>query len=289
MAEASPLEQAAKTAPHEEKKEEKKPVGALESVVNETIHAAGNLIKLGLAVGIPTAQALTAQSFGNPILARDTAIMAGAQVAADATINLKKSKKYMAGNVLESAIMGTALAAPLHYMFKLAHKVPLDSALGYLGKAAVWGGFAYPAYVGFYQAADYLIKNRTFKGLGKYIKENYWPTLKKAWTYLLPISLLNVFFAPTILNVPIAAGLTYLFDLFGAPKKGELQEDEKRDKTPYYVAAPRVAGRLAYEAVNKLVYNPLKALYEIGSGFYKSAPTKTETPTNAQAAAQGAR
>jgi len=278
MAEANQLEQIAKNAPTpQQAKEESKKIGTLESVVGETLHFGKSLLNLGLAGAIPFAQAYTF-----PHLARDTAIMAGAQVAADSTVSLIKGKKYTSGNTLESAVMGTALTTPLYYLFKTAHKIPLDTPLGYLAKAGYWGGVAYPAYVGFYQTVDYLIRNRTFKGLGKYIKENYLGTLKRAWKYLLPISLLNVFFAPPILNIPIAAALTYIFDTFGAPKKGELKEEEKRDPTPYYVAAPRVAGRLAYEAVNKLVYNPLKALYEIGSNFYKSAP---KLPAQEQAAA----
>ena len=97
--------------------------------------------------------------------------------------------------------------------------------------------------------------------------------------------MLNIFFAPLWLQVPIGAALSYGLALFGAPKKGEVPAEKKRDPTPYYVAAPRVAGRLAYEAVNKLIYNPLKALYEIGSNFYKSAPKSPAAPANAQQAA----
>ncbi len=78
------------------------------------------------------------------------------------------------------------------------------------------GGLIYPSFIGLYQFINYTIRNRSVKGVGKYIKENYWTTLKKSYKYTLPFSLLNVFFAPPILNIPIASALTYAFNLFGA-------------------------------------------------------------------------
>lgn len=258
----------------EGKKEEKK-ISTLESVVNETIHAAGSLLKIGLATGIPYTQASTF-----PHLARDTAILAGSQVAGDATTDFRKGKKYTSGNVLESSLVGTAITAPVYAMYSLVNKIPTDTALGIVAKAGAWGGLAYPAFIGGYQSVDYLIKNRTFKGLGTYLKENYWKTLKFSWKYLLPLSLLNIFLVPPFLQIPVGAALSYAFALFGAPKKGELKEEEKRDKTPYYLAVYNAGSKLA-----KNIKGTFEAAYAIGSTLYEKISNFFKTAAPAPAAA----
>ena len=280
MPEESPLEQAAKTAPqtNQEKREEPKKVSTLESVVNESFKLVGNSVKIGLAALVPYAQATAF-----PALKTDTAVMAGAQVFGDATTSYKKWKKFTAGNVLESSIQGTIITPPLAGIYSIVNAIPA-TPLGYAAKVAYWGGFAYPVFLGMYQTVDYLIKNRTFRGLRSYIKENYWPTLKYIWKYLFPLSVLNALFAPAALQIPIGALLSYIFALFGAPKKEELKEEQKRDKTPYLVATPNVLGRLAYSTIDKLVYSPLKALYEIGSGYAKKSAEAVKPPTPAPAA-----
>ena len=260
-----------------EAKKEPKKIGTLESVVNET----SNFLKKGLAIGLAAAIPFAQASFA-PTYTRDTAILAGAQVAADATTDFKKGKKYTAGSALESSLVGTAITAPTYHMFDLINKIPTDTALGVAAKASAWGGLAYPAYIGMYQFVDYVIKNRTLRGVGKYIKENYWSTLKKAWKYLFPISLLNIFFVPPYLQIPISTLTSYLFALFGAPKKGELKEEEKRDKTPYLAAAASVGTKL----VRNTVYGLSEAVRAVYSGirdkFYKTTPA---TPAPAAQAA----
>ncbi len=284
MADASPLEQAAKTAPHEEKKEEPKKIGTLDSVVNEIF----DLAKVGAAVAAPFA-------FGNafPAMKTDAYVLSGAQVLGDATTARKRGQKFTKTNMLESSLQGLALtpvaAHPLYGVFPLINKIPTNDLMGYVTKGAVWGGVAYPIYMGIYQFFDYLFKNRTFRGLGKYMKENYWTALTTAWKKLFPISLFNIFFAPLSWQVAIGAALSYGLTLFGAPKKGEIKEEEKRDKTPYLVAAPRVLGRG--------IYNLGKGLYEgayaLGSGLrdtllYKGtsgSPAAQATPSPAAAPA----
>lgn len=274
MAETN-LEQTAKTAPQEEQKakqeEKKKPIGTLESVIKESSDLVKAGFNLGLAGLIPYAQALLA-----PQAARDTGILAGVQVLGDATTNFKRGKKTTSAEVLKSSAVGTAIAVPTYYLFKYINKIPLDSIAGYFGRAAAFGGIAAPAFTAFYQGVDYFVRNLSFKGMGKYIKENYLPTLKKFWTRILPFSLANIFFVPAYLQIPVAAGLQYLFTLFGAPKKGELKEEEKRDKTPYLVAASNAA----YKLGRNLIYSPLKAIYEIA----KPAPKPPITQPATQAA-----
>ena len=259
-----------------EKKEEKKQIGTLESVVNESAHATGNFVKLGLAGLIPYSLASAVPSWSI-----DTAVQAGAQVAGDATTSRKKGKKFTATNVLEASILGTALTPPLEVVLGTINKIPLDSLSGYLGRAALWGGVGYPFFVGLYQFLDYTIKNRKIKGVFDYMKKEYWPALKGIYK-ILPISLLNIFFAPPYLQIPIGAALTYIFTLFGAPKRQELKEEEKRDKTPYLSAASSALGK----GLKTIFYGVPQAVYAIGSGIkdtlYRAAP-KPAAPAAAPA------
>lgn len=266
------------TGPQAEHKEEKKPILTLESVVNETTHGIGNAFKLGLAGLIPYAQGILFPHF-----ARDTSILAASQIAGDATTDRRRNKKYTAGNTLESSIIGTALAPALTGLFEAVHKIPLTSPWGYLGQAAAWGGLAYPAYFALYQFVNYTVRNKSIRGVGKYIKENYWKALKHGWKTLFPFSVVNLLFAPAYLNIPIAATLSYLLTLFGAPKTDEVKEKDKRDPTPYYIAAPTVAAKFARNSAKGLY----DSVYAIGSGLrdlYKTSP-KAATPTPATAGA----
>lgn len=253
---------------NQEKKEAPKKVSTLESVVNETFKLVGDTAKLGLAVGIPATQAALV-----PPAARDTGILAGAQVAADATTSRIKGEKYTIGDIAKSSAVGTGIAVPAHYAYNIINKIPLDSALGYVGRAAAFGGILYPFYIGLYQFLDYTIKNRTFKGLGKYLKENYWKSLKNAWKYVFPFGLANVLFAPPYLQIPIGALLSYAVALFGAPKKGEVPAEKKRDTTPWYKAASNVVYK-AGSSIFNAPYNIGRAIYELA----KPKPKAAEAP-----------
>ena len=252
----------------------KKPEPKHETPLEEIVNGFSSAAKAALAFAVPYTFAAQVPSF-----ARDTAILAGAQAASDLTLSYKNGKKYTAGNLLESTVLGTAMTPILEGMFGAANSVPTTDLMGYVAKAGVWGGLCYPGFVAAYQPLAYFIRNRTFKGMGKYIKENYWPTLKTAWTKLLPFSLLNVFFAPSWLQIPVSAGLSYVFDLFGAPHKEEIKEHQKRDKTSYLSALSSITGKLA-----RNVYSIPNAAYSIGNSLrslYKTAP-KAPAPAPAQ-------
>ncbi|MDP3766258.1 MAG: hypothetical protein Q8R04_07130, partial [Nanoarchaeota archaeon] len=269
MAEETKLEQTAKTAPatgNQEKKKGSKKVSTLESVVNDLNYFVGNILKIGLAAGIPFAQATLL-----PPVARDTAILAGAQVAADATTARKRGEKYAISDLAKSSAIGTGIAGPTSLIYNLINKIPLDSIGGYLGRAAAFGGIVYPFYIGLYQILDHTIRNMSFKGLGKYLKENYWTSLKRAWKYVFPFGLANVLFAPAYLQIPIGALLSYIVALFGAPKKGKVPEEKKRDKTPYLVAASNAFYKLGSSIFN-LPYNIGRAVYEVAKSPKQASP-----------------
>ncbi len=242
---AETIDDTAKTAPQQQKKEEPKKIGTLESVVNETIHGAKSLFNLGLAAGIP-------YFIGGaiPSMKRDAVILSASQIAADATTSFKRGMKYTSGDAASSSLLGGLLTVPLHEAYRLVNTIPLDSTVNYATRGALWGGVMYPLYIGAYQFADYVIKNRTFKGVGKYIKENYWSTLKSSWKYILPLDLASVFFLPLAWQVPVSVALGYVWRLFAAPKKGDVPEAKKRDKTLYSVALANVGKRIQGEVTS---------------------------------------
>lgn len=284
MAEAQNIDDIAKTAPQiagqEKKEEQPRKKSTLESFVNESSKLFGNSVKLGLAGAVPYAFASLLPTFK-----RDTAILTGAQIASDYTTSYRKGKKYTAGNILESSLLGVAMTPVIEGMFRTVNAIPTNSLSGYIAKGSVWGGIMYPVFVAAYQPIAYFIRNRTFKGMAKYVKENYWTALRDAWTKLLPISLLNIFFAPSWLQIPISAGLSYLFDLFGAPQKGEVPAEQKKDKTPYLAAASSLVGKLA----KTIFYGVPQATYSIARGvgekLYSTATTPAKVPSTAPATA----
>lgn len=276
MAEPSELEktaQAAATNQHSQEKKNEKPKPLLENVVNETSNGIGSLFKLGLAGAVPYAFASAV-----PSMALDTAILTGAQIASDFTTSYQRGKKYTAGSLLESAVLGTATTPVIETMFRTTNLISTNNLSGYLTKGAVWGGIMYPAFVGAYLPIAYLVRNRTFKGMGKYLKENYWKTLKESWTKLLPFSLMNIFFAPSWLQIPISAAISYVFDRFAAPPKEEVPEHLKRDKGSYLVAAASVTAKLAKNTIGGFY----TGLYDMGRAIwgYSAAPQLAAQPTH---------
>ena len=238
----------------------------MESVVGEFSHLGKSLLNLGLAGALTLGLATAAPSY-----ARDVYIRTGAQIAADATTNLKRGAKITPREILSSAAVGGTMTFPVASFYQLANKIPAETVLEYVGKGAAYGTLYVP-FVGIYQTVDYLVRNLTFKGLGKYLKENYWSTLKRAWKTILPFDLIVALFLSPAWQIPASAVLNFSYALFGAPKKGEVPAEKKRDTTPYYVAASNVTGRL----VRNTAKGFYEALYAIGSGLkdtlYKAAP-----------------
>ena len=272
MAEPSELENTAQAShqnisqPGQKQQEPKKPETPLEEIVNFI----GGAVKFGLAGAVPYAFSSIV-----PSMATETAVLTGVQIASDYTLSLQRGKKYTPGNLLESSVLGTATTPVIETMFRTANSMPTNNLSDYVMKAGVWSGLLYPAFVGSYLPIAYLVRNRTFKGLGTYIKENYWKTLKNAWTKLLPFSLMNVFFSPAWLQIPIAAALSYVFDRFAAPPKEEVPEHLKREKGSYLTAFPSVIGKLLYNSVYYTfsgLYDAGKALGYVGGSPISSAP-----------------
>ena len=231
------------------------------SITNSVIGEIGDLFKFGakatLAIGAPVLQ-----SSIFPEVARDTAILTGAQVVGDSITRYRQGEKNSMGKIAESSLMGTILGLPTHYMFKYLNMIPLDSIYGYVGRAAALGGIAAPIFTALYQGVAHTVRNKTLKGAGTYIKENFWPSLKRYWKTIFPISVASVSLLSPYLQIPVAAALQIAYTFFGAPNKRELKEDEKRDPTPFY----KTLGNLGHMAFT-LPEKTLNGVYSLGSSI----------------------
>lgn len=188
-----------------EKKEEKKPTG-LENAVNESwnaIKGAANALAGKGAIAGATALfgldgLVTAASF--PIGAKISHGLAG--------------KEFKSKNFRNEAIAGALFTPPLWYGIEAVKKVPaalgLESAVANILGASMpispfvvgglTAGVLTPALTLLYYPLQYAIKNKTFKGAGKDLKENYLPGLKRA----IPITLFS----------SSAVGLSYAAPVF---------------------------------------------------------------------------
>ncbi|MEK6946461.1 MAG: hypothetical protein AABX32_02540 [Nanoarchaeota archaeon] len=247
-------------APHgNETQKEQKPKSTLESVINEAIGAAKSGINLGIAALAPaTGYVLT----GNPgVLANSASFVLGTRG--------RKSPETIRNESLSGAVFGTFG----HYT-----GLPLRNMTSPLQKLA----YMVPWVVGanaFYMGEDYLIKNKSPKGMYKKFKENYWPVVKRAFLLPAPINILSAMFLPQKYFLYTLALATFLFRRFVVKDKGE----EQTDKTPYPVAAANVS--------YKLIRNTTKGLTDTIYAFGKTidgylGPSKA-APKSAQPAPAG--
>ena len=240
-------------------KEEKKK-STLESVIDEAFSATKSGINLGIAALAPaTGYVLT----GNPgVLATSASFTLGTRG--------RKSSKVIRNESLSGAIFGVFghyTRIPVNYMTsklqKLAYMVPW-----------VFGANA------FYMGEDYLVKNKSPKGMYKKFKEDYWPVVKRAFTLPGPINILSAMFLPQKYFLYTLALATFLFRRFVIKDKGE----EQTDKTPYPVAALNVSYKLVRNTTKGLTDTIYAFGNTIGSylGPSKAAP-KPAAPAPAAA------
>ena len=182
MAENKPEEK-----PLEEgKKEEKKPT-TLDSILKESSHAVKSSFNTSLGLGaIGGATAL----FGLDGLVTAASFPVGGLIERRL---MKDSKPFTAGDFAKESIAGALFTPALWYGLEAIKKVPktfgLDGVVtNILGTSMpisplVVGGLALgaltPALTALYYPLQYVIHNKTFKGLGKDFRENYWKGFKR--------------------------------------------------------------------------------------------------------------
>ncbi len=263
---AETIDDIAKTAPQQGKKEEPK-LSTSKSVVNELSDLIKTGANLGLAVGIPWTLGKLV-----PSMKRDAALVSTGFSAGKLVENYRIGKKTTAGDIAKESLVATLLTPGINLGYGLINTIgdPVLKGAAYLIPYTL-------GIIPLYLALDHVVKKGTFRGVySETIKPNIGRVIKENYLYLGLPGLLNVLLAPAPLQVPIAVGMALLFRyIVGRKNKTQVAESEKRDPTPYYKAVPRAFGKLIYEAGNKVVYRPLRALYEIGSGL---ASKVTEKP-----------
>jgi len=276
MAEEETIDDIAKGAhPAEAKKEEPKKVSTLESVVNETAHLGKNVAGYGLATSLPLALGSVA-----PSMQRDAMVVSTGFSLGTTFENYKKGKKTTIGDVVKESAVATLITPPLNLAYNVLNAIPNPILKGAAYLIPYQLAFI-PAYLGI----DYLVKKGTFKGLYKEgIKPNIKQVVKDNWLYLGIPGLLNLFFTPAYLQIPVVVGMSFLFKLITSKKsKTEIPESEKRDKIPYLAAASSVIGK-GFRNSYKIISEPL---YAVGSGLrdtlYKSIPKPAPMPATSPA------
>lgn len=241
---AETIDDIAKNAPHQEQKTKEKKQSVTQSALEEIVSGIGTGANLAAAGAVPWIADRGIGNFngmgGFGATATSGALYAGAD---------DKSSK----SARNESIVGTLFAAFAKYTLG-----PI-SGLGAYAKAALiplWQAAANA----YYLTADHLVKNKKFSGLAKRFKEGYTKMTTKAIAFLSIPTYLTTFL-PGIWQVPSIALQSYIFRKYIAPDKKEPKAE--KDKTPYLVATSNVISKLG----NRLIYSPLKALYEIGSGY----------------------
>lgn len=196
----------------QEKKEEKQPT-PLESILKETSEASSGLVNSAIGTGaIGVATAL----FGLDGLVTALSFPVGGMIEKRL---MKEPKPFTSKNFRDEAIAGALFTPPLWYGLETVKQIPKvfgldDVAANILGTSVpispfVVGGLALgvltPALTALYYPLQYVIQNKTFKGIGKDFKENYWKGFKRA----LPLTALTSGIVGTAYALPYVA--PYLF------------------------------------------------------------------------------
>lgn len=271
MAEPSELERMAHDAPDAKPQGKKKEDTPLDEIVNGAKNAAA------IAVG---AAAPFVWPFGNGI---DNAITA-LPLALGSTIEDKMQAKPV--NFVKAAkesVVGAIINPPLAILFRYINIIRdyVTPAYGLLpGFAAATGALAagQAVFIGAYTGLNHVIQNWSFKGLYEKFKKDYWPTVKRTWKYVLPLSALNVTVLPyTVIyqTLGVTAQLAYgslmgfLFRLVGPKAEGTSLKNLAKEANPFaYLAS-------AANVSKNLLLHPFKALYETGKalGSYSAKPS----------------
>ena len=272
MAEEKKPEQTANAVSQQEKKEEK---GALERIIDESIYAAKNVGAVAAEVAFPfmfSGEARTnamINAYPLSLGARVDDIMAKKPI--DLKSNVKASKE---------SLVGALIAHPLAVLFKYI-EVTRQYATNYAGAipgaAAALGALALgqAAFVGLYTGLNHIVQNFSFKGLYTKFKNDYWPTMKRVWKYVLPLSAFNVLY---LYQFGIAAQLaygslmTFLFRLVGPKSEGASLKNlfKAMNPVPYAKAVATVPTKLL-SGLYKIVQD---TGYALGSPLYAAAPAK---------------
>ena len=281
-----------------EKKEEKKQPTTLESALAESSHAIKASTNALLGTGaIAGATAL----FGLDGLVTAASFPVGARI-----VNKASGKEFTSGNFRDEAIAGALFTPSLWYGIEAVKQVPkaygLEGTVANILGASVpispllVGGLTFgvltPALIALYYPLQYVMQNKTFKGMGKDFRKNYWKGLKRsmpltaisstmvAATYAMP------YLAPLLFPALAVANIAYRVLL--SPEKIEYKKllypstYLPNFMNPFYLASGTVS--LLSKTYNKVA----TAAYSLGSAIrdlFKAAPSPAPAPAAASKSA----
>lgn len=254
----------AEQKPAEKKEEKPKKIGTLESVINETTDLLKTIGGASLAAGMPLALGYVA-----PEMKRDAFVVGTAFSAGKMYENYKAERKTRISDIVKESAVGTLLTAPIYHSYKFMNTIenPVLKAATYLGPYTLG---IIPLYLGI----DHLVK-KGFKGIySEGIKPHLKRVVKDNYLYISLAGLLNLFFTPVYLQIPVALTLGFLFKVIAGKGNEKATGFEKRDKTPYHVAAANVGTKF----VRNTVYGISEAIRAIYSGIRDSLYRATPKP-----------
>ena len=200
----------------EENKEEKPKATTLDSVISETNQAGKGLINS--AIGTAAIGASTAL-FGLDGLVTALSFPYGGMVEKRLMQGDESKKQFTSKNFRDESIVGMLLTPPIWFGVEAVKQIPkafglenvVTNILGYSVQVSpfivggLFLGALNPAITALYYPLDYLIKNKTFKGIGKDFKDNYLKGLKRT----IPLSAITSAVVGTAYALPYVA--PYLF------------------------------------------------------------------------------
>lgn len=280
MAEPSELEKTAQAAPQtssqlaqqQEKKKEETPLGEIANGVK-------NVAAFGIGAAAPFVWPW-GTGIDNAVTAWPLALGSGIEDKMQAKpINWVKGAK--------ESVVGTIINPPLAQVFRYIN-ISRDYVTANYGMipgfvaATVALGAAQAVFIGAYTGLNHIIQNHTFKGLWEKYKKDYWPTIKRTWKYVLPLSALNVTVLPLTalyqtlgVTAQLAYGslMTLLFRLVGPKAEGTSLKNlvKELNPFPYIGGAVSVTAKVARNTVGGLY----KGLYDLGralGGYSPKAP-----------------
>src|SRR3989338_1447713 len=261
----------------EGKKEEKKGPISLESAVNEHSQFAKGTANTAIGSG---AIALATKYFGLDGLVTALSFPAGGMIEkrllarkdGESDGDYEKRKKFTGSNFRDESIAGAAFTVPLWYGVNYERLIP--GALGLEGMANVLGVGALtfatlPLFNAVYYPIKYLADNKTFKGMSKDFKENFWKGTKRSLYLGVPYS------AAVAASIAVPGLYPFLFPLLAAFEVGfrVVLSKEKLDYSkllnpftyvPNFMNPFYVAGGIGLSA-GKVYKGVAKGIYDLGS------------------------
>ena len=211
--------------------------------------------------------------------------------------------KFTSANFRDEAIAGTLFTPPLWYGIETIKQVPKAIGIEDIVSANILGtsvsfspivagltfGVLTPALTALYYPLQYLMQNKTFKGIGKDFKENYWKGLKRAMpltaltSTAVGISYATPFLAPYLFPALALANIAYRILL--SPEKISYKKLLYPSTylpnfiNPFYLTsgAISVTGK-AYGGVTAAAYDMGSALGSAIKTLFKATPAPAPAP-----------